>query len=382
VDAGEAVRPLIAGRADVDRVLLSPRLRPLPAAPPTNHGGAPPPAAPQWNIERVHADQVWRTLGITGRGIVVGTSDSGVDGTHPALRNGFRGDDDSWFDPWNNTRTPTDHGGHGTHTIGSAVGRAPDGAIPGLESADVPTRTPAAVGVAPGAQWVGCVNLDRNLGNPAYYLDCMQFMLAPFPYGGNPWRDGRPGRAPHVLTNSWGCPGAEGCDTGVLRPATAALAAAGIFFVAAAGNEGPRCGSVNDPPAPYADVLSVGAVDRQGRVTDFSSRGPAPDGTTKPDVAAPGADVLSALPGDTYGTLDGTSMATPHVAGVVALMWSANPRLVGDVVTTRRILLDTAKPPLPSFGEGGDDACGSPANVYGAGVVDALAAVQAARAVH
>jgi subtilisin family serine protease len=302
-----------------------------------------------------------------------------VDGAHPALRNGFRGGDDSWYDPWNGSPTPTDHGGHGTHTLGSAVGRAPGGAVPSRAGDDTPSRTPAAVGVAPGAEWVGCVNLDRNLGNPARYLDCMQFMLAPFPPGGNPFRDGRPARAPHILTNSWGCPGSEGCDAGTFRPATAALAAAGIFFVAAAGNEGPRCGSVNDPPAPYTDVLSVGAVDKQGHLTDFSSRGPTPDGAVKPDLAAPGAAVLSALPGGTYGTLDGTSMATPHVAGVVALMWSANPKLIGDLPRTRQILRDTAKPPLPTFGEGGEDACGDPANVRGAGVVDALAAVQAAR---
>ncbi len=75
--------------------------------------------------------------------------------------------------PWNGTGAPTDRGGHGTHTMGSAVGR--DG-----------------IGVAPGAQWVGCVNLDRNLGNPAAYLDCLQFMLAPFPPGGDPFRQAGP----------------------------------------------------------------------------------------------------------------------------------------------------------------------------------------------
>jgi hypothetical protein len=357
VHAGPELRPLLARRAEVDRVLYSQRLRPLPAAPSVMHGDKPAPAGPQWNLEAIGADRVWSELGVDGRGVVVGGSDSGIDGSHPALRDGFRGGPDSWYDPWNGTLTPADAGGHGTHTLATAVGRG-------------------GVGVAPGAQWVGCVNLGRNLGNPAHYLDCLQYMLAPFPAGGDPFTDGRPERAPHVLTNSWGCPTIEGCDAGTLRPAIAALRVAGIFFVAAAGNTGPFCGSIDDPPARYADTFTVGAVDRRGRVTDFSSRGPTP-GATKPDLVAPGADVLSALPGGGYGDLDGTSMATPHVAGVVALMWSANPALIGDVDDTARILRETARPVQPSQAEG---TCGGNADVAGAGIVDAYAAVRAAKA--
>jgi subtilisin family serine protease len=306
--------------------------------------------------------RTWSQLGVTGAGIVVGTSDSGVDGTHPALAAGFRGGNDSWYDPWEHTPTPTDHNGHGTHTLGSAVGRT-------------------GTGVAPGAQWVGCVNLDRNLGNPARYLDCLQFMLAPFPYGGDPFRDGRPERAPQVLTNSWGCPTIEGCDGSALRPATEALAAAGIYFVAAAGNTGPFCDSVTDAPAPYPDVLTVGAVNQNRQVSLFSSRGPTANGTVKPDVVAPGEQVLSAMPGGRYAKLDGTSMATPHVAGVVALMWSANPALIGNLARTSQILRDTATPAEPSFASNGDrNTCGAVKNITGAGIVNAFAAVQAARA--
>ncbi|GFJ80285.1 hypothetical protein Phou_044650 [Phytohabitans houttuyneae] len=163
VDGGPAVRAWLSRRDDVDRVLLSQHLRPLPADPGVTHGDEPAPTAPPWNISLIGADRAAAQLGVDGSGVVVGTSDSGVDGRHPALSSNFRGGDDSWYDPWNHTRTPTDRGGHGTHTLGSAVGRT--------------------VGVAPGARWVGCVNLDRNLGNPARYLDCMQFMLAPFPFG-------------------------------------------------------------------------------------------------------------------------------------------------------------------------------------------------------
>ncbi|MFG1916377.1 S8 family serine peptidase [Micromonospora sp. NPDC048898] len=361
VDGGPAVRAWLARRPEVARVLVSQRLRPLPAPAGQSRGTAPTPTGPEWNIRQIGADRVWSQLRVTGTGIVVGSSDSGVDGTHPALRAGFRGGDDSWYDPWDGSRSPTDTGGHGTHTVGSAVGR--DG-----------------IGVAPDAQWVGCVNLDRNLGSPAHYLACLQFMLAPFPAGGDPFTDGRPERAPQVLTNSWGCPPIEGCDNRVLRPATAALDAAGIFVVAAAGNTGPWCASIDDPPAPYADVLTVGAVDDQRRVAEFSSRGPVPGGTGKPDVLAPGVGVVSAMPGGTYAALDGTSMATPQVAGVVALMWSANPALVGDVDRTRRILRDTATAATPTYrSDDPSDACGAPANVTGAGQVDAYAAVRAAQ---
>ncbi|GAA4726645.1 S8 family serine peptidase [Phytohabitans rumicis] len=356
VNGGPGIRAWLSRRDDVDRVLLSQRLRPLPAAPGTAHGDEPAPPLPPWNISLLRADRVASQLGVDGSGIVVGTSDSGVDGTHPALSAGFRGGDDSWYDPWNGTRTPVDHGGHGTHTLGTAVGRT--------------------VGVAPGAKWVGCTNLDRNLGNPARYLDCMQFMLAPFRYGGDAFTDGRPERAPQVLTNSWGCPRIEGCDEGALQAATAAIAAAGIFFVAAAGNEGPFCGSIEDPPAPYADVLTVGAVDRDREVTEFSSRGPTNSGTAKPDVVAPGADILSAMPGGGYAIQSGTSMATPHVAGVVALMWSANPKLVGDLPRTRAILRETVVAATAGDSSGDCDT----ADVTGAGMVDAFAAVQAARA--
>ncbi|MGK5518807.1 S8 family serine peptidase [Micromonospora sp. URMC 107] len=358
VAGGPAVRAWLSRRPEVARVLVSQRVRPLPAPAGRSRGTAPAPAGPEWNVRMLGADRVWSRLGVDGSGIVVGSSDSGVDGGHPALAGGFRGGDDSWHDPWDGTRAPTDQGGHGTHTVGSAVGRG-------------------GVGVAPGARWVGCVNLDRNLGNPAYYLDCLQFMLAPFPAGGDPFADGRPARAPEVLTNSWGCPAIEGCDPGVLRPATAALDAAGIMVVAAAGNTGPYCGSIDDPPAPYADVLTVGAVDRQRRVTSFSSRGPVP-GAAKPDLVAPGDEVLSAMPGGGYATLSGTSMATPQVAGVVALMWSANPALVGDLPRTRQILRDTATRAEATYASR-TDTCGGDANITGAGLVDAYAAVQAAR---
>jgi subtilisin family serine protease len=252
--------------------------------------------------------------------------------------------------------------GHGTHTLGSAVGQG-------------------GIGVAPGAEWFACVNLARNLGDPAYYLDCMQFMLAPYPRDGDPLHAGDPRRAAHVINNSWGCPTIEGCDAGSLAPAATALRAAGIFVVASAGNDGPRCASVSDPLAIYQTAFSVGAIDRNGNVASFSSRGPVEvdgSGRVKPDILAPGVDILSAYPGHTYQVESGTSMAGPHVVGVVALMWSAQPKLVGDVDRTERILRESARPY-----QGQREGCfqggaGGPSDAYGYGVVDAYAAVRAA----
>jgi hypothetical protein len=347
VIGGPEVRAWLQTRDDVDRVLLDQRLRPLPRPLSISKGDiTAPPKNPQWNLQLIGAPEVWPQA--RGRGIVVGSSDSGVDGTHPALAAGYRGGDDSWYDPWNDSTSPVDHGGHGTHTLATAVGKE-------------------QVGVAPDAQWIACVNLDRDMGSPSFYLDCMQFMLAPFPHGGDPFKDGRPARAPHVLTNSWGCPPLEGCDYWTLRPATDALAAAGIAFVAAAGNAGDRCSSITDPPATDVSAFTVAAVNEQRQVTSFSSRGQPASG--KPDIAAPGEHILSALPGNTYGYLDGTSMATPHVAGAVALLWSLHPELVGDLAATYTRLKESARP------VSGTPTCGKDEDA-GAGIVDVARAAR------
>ncbi len=366
VDAEPLLRVYFAAQPEVDRVLDSPHLRPLPAPLEQSKGDLPAPTAPPWNIRAIGADRVWSDLGVTGAGIVVGQSDSGVDGTHPALAPGYRGrnsgNDYNWLDPWYGTRAPTDIGGHGTHTLGTILGRG-------------------GIGVAPGAEWMGCVNLARNLGNPGLYLDCMQFMLAPYPQNGDAFRDGDPTRAADVLNDSWGCPPIEGCDPNSLRPAADALRAAGIFVVVSAGNNGPRCASLIEPLAIYGSVLSVGAINRQGNLSFFSSRGPVTDDGSnriKPDIVAPGEDVVSSFPGNTYASEAGTSMAGPHVVGTVALMWSANPKLIGDIDQTQKILIETAKPYT-----GAKDACSNgqvPNDATGYGVVDAYAAVKAALA--
>jgi len=370
VHASAIRRWQIGRRNDVDRILYSPELRPLPEPPDFEMGDQVAPTEPTWGLEAIHVPQVWEEFGVRGAGVVVGQSDSGVEFTHQALAANYRGKrmstyDYNWFDPWNGLPRPYDHNGHGTHTLSTVVGSM-------------------NVGVAPEAEWFACANLVRAFGSPAYYLTCMQFMLAPWPLDGDPFQDGRPDLAADVSTNSWGCPPRlEGCDQYVLWPATRALRAAGIFFVAAAGNEGPACNSEQTPPGNYSNtILTVGAMDPQGNLALFSSRGPetlSPDGARGPDLIAPGVDVLGAWPGGTWKRVEGTSMAAPHVAGVVALMWSANPALRGEVEATERILLESVQDY-----RGTHDTCGDPNQrpepSFGYGIVDAYEAVKRALA--
>ena len=368
VRGGTLVRLYLLTRPEVDRVIPSQRLRPAPLGDLlalNNLFAAPPPSGVQWNVSMIGADKVWDEYGVRGEGIVIGQSDSGVDVTHPELQDSYRGktegNDYNWFDPWNERSSPYDENGHGTHTLGTVLGQN-------------------GIGVAPGATWFACANLERGLANPALYLDCMQFMLAPFPQGGDPFVDGDPTRAADVLNNSWGCPEIEGCDPNALIAAANHLRDAGIFVVVSTGNDGPNCSTVNQPLALYDSVFSVGAVDRDGNVTEFSSRGPVTvDGSNriKPDIVAPGRDILSALPGGGYGSLEGTSMAGPHVAGVVALLWSADPSLIGDIDRTEHIIIETVQLYTGSTSIGCFDG-GVPNAAYGYGVVDVYAAVKEA----
>ncbi|MEW6084715.1 MAG: S8 family serine peptidase [Chloroflexota bacterium] len=366
VRGGTLVRLYLLTRPEVDRVIPSPRLRPVPQdGYPAIGGGDFVPSDVGWNVQMIGADKVWEEFDARGEGIVIGHSDTGVDVNHPALKESYRGnpkgDDYNWFDPWNGKPSPYDSGGHGTHTLGTILGQ--DG-----------------IGVAPEATWFACANLVRNLANPALYLDCMQFMLAPFPQGGDPLVDGDPTLAADVLNNSWGCPEIEGCDPNALLPAVDNLRAAGIFVVVSTGNEGPNCSTVTAPPALYDSAFSVGAIDQFGNIAPFSSRGPVTvddSGRMKPDIVAPGVDIFSALPGGTYGATSGTSMAGPHIAGAVALLWSADPSLIGDIERTEQILIETAQP------YAGDTSIGCfdgevPNAAYGYGILDVYAAVKEA----
>jgi subtilisin family serine protease len=364
VRGGPLIRWWLSSRPEVDRVLLNPWMRPLPSLPVTSPGNAPPPQEIPWNLALVRANQVWNELGVTGEGIIIGQSDSGVQADHPELAGNYRGKDEpssrhdyNWFDPWYNSEAPYDLNGHGTHTLAIATG--------------------LSTGVAPGATWYSCANLVRVFGNPALYLDCMQFMLVPFPVHSDPFLDGDATLGAHVVNNSWGCPELEGCDATALLPAVQALRSAGVFMAVSAGNDGPACETVNAPLALYEEVFSVGAIDSNGQLLEFSSRGPVTaDGSsrTKPDLLAPGFDVLSAYPSNSYSALPGTSMAGPHITGAVALIWSANPALIGDIDRTEQVLARSAHPysgPIPAC-PGADEF---PSTAYGYGVLDAYSAV-------
>jgi subtilisin family serine protease len=376
-------------RAGVADVILNPNVReypnrtPIPYADAGTEGETVPP-----NLAAVHANEAWE-LGATGEGIVVAGQDTGYDWTHPALRPHYRGwdgqaahHDYNWHDAWDDAAVPFDDDSHGTHTMGIAVG-------------DDGSRN--HIGVAPGAQWIGCRNMRRGVGNPGSYAECMEYFLAPYPHGGDPFVDGDVRMSPHIVNNSWGCPYWEGCSADTLEPAMEALRAAGIMMVVSAGNDGPACGTAAGPPANYEAVFAVGATDDGGNIVSFSSRGPV-GRLVKPDITAPGYGVRSSVPGGGYGWAGGTSMAGPHVAGVAALVWSADPTLVGDIDATEDLICQTAVPrPVDNIctiedkvPEGSlaslfaDPVCacggltGAPNNVYGCGFIDAGAAVRAA----
>ena len=376
------------GHPGVAQVILNPAVRVYPRRISLPYGAdALPLQAVQSNLAAIHADEAW-ALGVEGKGIVVAGQDTGYDWTHPALKERYRGwdgeyanHDYNWHDAWDDRAVPFDDDSHGTHTMGTVLGD--DGGS---------NRT----GVAPRASWIGCRNMRQGFGNPAVYVECAEFFLAPYPHGGDPFEDGDVGRAPHVVGNSWSCPDFEGCSSDTLEPALDALRAAGIMMVVSVGNDGPACSTAGVPPANYKASFSVGASDEAGRIVGFSSRGPA-GGLVKPDIVAPGEMVRSSVPGGAYGYAGGTSMAGPHVAGVVALLWSADPTLIGDIEGTAALLCQTAVPrPVENVctaedvvGEGVlvslfsnpvcacGDVTGVPNNVYGCGLVDAGAAVRA-----
>mgnify|MGYP006288032267 CR=1 FL=1 len=373
----------------VAEVILNPNVRDYPYRLPVPSSAASPVTGTQANLLAIHADAAWAN-DVTGAGIVVAGQDTGYDWEHPALQPHYRGWDGEtathdyhWLDTWDHAAVPFDDDTHGTHTMGTVLGD--DGGQ-------------NRIGVAPDARWIGCRNMRRGLGNPSTYAACMEFFLAPYPVGGDSFQDGDVRYVPHVVNNSWGCPSEEGCFADTLRPAVEALRAAGVMMVVSAGNDGPACQTATTPPANYDAVFSVGATSNVGIITSFSSRGPV-DGLLKPDITAPGRDIVSSVPGRGYSRASGTSMAGPHVAGAVALLWSAQPALIGDMDATEALLCETAQPrpvdnscqtvgnlagkptvlddPVTSLCACGD-VTGTPNNVYGCGNLDAGEAVRAA----
>jgi bacillopeptidase F len=277
----------------------------------------------EWNVSKVNAPAVW-AQGFDGSGITVGIIDTGVDANHPALKSKYRGmkadgtvdNNYSWFDAVGGRVAPYDDNRHGTHVAGTVMGSTADGYVTGM---------------APGAKFIASKILSGSgSGTLEGVTKGLEWMLAPRDSNGqNP----DPTKAPDIVSNSWGTNNGR---LEAFRNIAKAFLAAGIEPVFAAGNSGPRAGSVGAPGS-YPEVISVGATDRDDKVATFSSRGPSPikgaDGSDKkPDVSAPGKDIISSIPGGGYASFSGTSMATPGVSGVIALMLSKYKDLTHDEV--------------------------------------------------
>ncbi len=347
-------------------------------------------SASEWGIEKIKAPAVW-AMGITGKGIVIAGQDTGYDWTHPDLVSAYRGSsketvkhDYHWFDaidkasPLNkdtlnpcgySIKIPCDDDVHGTHTMGTMVGKNLSG---------------TSIGVAPGATWIGARNMERGYGNPFSYLACFDWFLAPRDLAG---KNPNPLLSPHVINNSWSCPTMEGCLNNhieLFEKAVSLLRKAGIMVVVSAGNDGGSCETMNEIPVTVSGAFSIGATRSNDSIASFSSRGPAliqGKKVIKPDVSAPGVSVKSALPGKKYGVQSGTSMAGPHVAGLAALLFSANPSLIGQVDKVEQIIRETSLPLYSSQVCSNISGGSYPNPVYGYGRVDALAAVKKALSV-
>jgi subtilisin family serine protease len=332
-------------------------------------------AAVEPGVAQVNAPAAW-ALGHRGQGVLIGGQDTGYDWDHPALLPSYAGwngssatHDYHWHDAihasagacGSNSPEPCDDSGHGTHTMGTIVGD--DGAG-------------SQIGVAPAARWMACRNMDNGVGTPTTYSECFQYFLAPTDRAGN---NPDPTRAPHIINNSWGCPPSEGCDLpDILKSVVENVRNAGILVVVSAGNRGPACSTVLAPPAIYAAGFSVGAVNGTS-MAPFSSRGPVlVDGSNriKPDIVAPGVSTRSSIPGGGYASASGTSMAAPHVAGVAALLMSADPSLKRNPARVEALLRSSAVADIVT-----NESCDGqpptriPNSIFGHGRVDTLSAL-------
>lgn len=258
-----------------------------------------------WGLRDMNVPEVW-AQGFDGRGVLVGHLDTGADAARPALRGALARFAE--FDFLGRQVTPApkafDSDDHGTHTAGTLAGR--------------PVRG-RHIGVAPRARLASALVIEG--GNVIARV-----------LGGMDWAIGEGVR---IVSMSLGFRG--WWDEFV--PLTRILRDRGILPVFAAGNEG---AGTSRSPGNYSDAICVGAYDRRGDVTVFSSSQVfrRPQDPIVPDVVAPGDRVISARPGGGYQSMSGTSMATPHIAGLAALLMQAAPKVPADRI--EEAILDSA----------------------------------------
>jgi len=316
----------------------------------------------EWNISKIRANQVWADYGKKGDGMVVANIDTGVQYNHPALVRQYRGNNGNgtfthtgnFSDPTGVCGgTPCDNNGHGSHTMGTMVG----------ETADLVNQ----VGVSPAAKWIACKGCATNSCASSALTSCAQVML-------DPNADGSGSDQPDVVNNSWGGSGGNSWYSSYVNN----WRAAGIFPAFSNGNSGSACNTAGSP-GDYPESFAAGATDSNDVIASFSSRGPSAfGGIIKPDVSAPGVSVRSSVPTNGYASYSGTSMASPHVAGLVALLWSVAPSYRGNIGGTESLLESTAVGLTTTQSCGGVSGSSVPNNTYGRGRIDALAAAQAA----
>lgn len=376
VEADLSTVVALAQRRDVARIAANYPLFPVPYQP-EEHPPIGTGITANWNTEQVQAQKVWQELNVRGEGAVVGSFDTGVNASHPALREQYRGNqggtrqhDYNWFEPDPNlypdgnlgsslSAVPYDcaYSDHGTHTTGTMVGF--DG-----------SRGDGAIGMAPAAQWIAVPGICEDtmpggIQDDIGGLKAFQWFLCPTDLTGD-LATADCAKAPDAINNSWGT--ANPVDD-TFEEALKALRTAGIAPVFAAGNPDAGDGSIG-APGNIPEAITVGATDYQDRITYFSAIGPSfYPGEQKPEFTAPGWFVLSAADGDRYSRKSGTSMAAPHVAGLIALLVSADLQdgfRDYNVDELEKVMAATAK----DLGDPGPDP------IYGYGRIDAYEAVR------
>lgn len=311
-----------------------------------------------WNLKAIGADKAQELTKDSNNEVVVAIIDSGVDSSHPAISKNYRGNDSnlsasSWYNTINGKNgaeeKPFDDRGHGTHVCGTILG----------------SKEGSLLGVAPKTKWIAVKVFDKDgETDNTKLLAAGEWILAPTDANGKK----HPELAPKIVNNSWGGNSSDRFYQDMVKK----WREAGIFPVFSAGNVSEvNNGGDNSigTPGSYPEAYAVGAIRKDEKVAKFSLRGKS-DYTDKwkPDIVAPGVNILSSVPGNRYELYTGTSMASPHVSGVVALMLQANKDL--SVEQIEKILNETASPLKDDY------YVDSPNHGYGYGKVDAYNAVE------